>query len=115
MGRGAQLRIFAALDSYLPPLEGRRTFFKKGIEAFEIVLRRGARRKPLGFAMRVLIPGIVKRRADQAFGDTHGEVRSVGELAPHLLCLDGEFPLGHDPAEAELSLASLLPLPVAYH
>jgi hypothetical protein len=39
----------------LPPLEDCRTPFKESVEAFEMVLRSGARRKSLGFAMRVLV------------------------------------------------------------
>jgi hypothetical protein len=39
----------------LPPLEDCRTLFKESVEAFEMVLCGGARRKPLGFAMRVLV------------------------------------------------------------
>jgi hypothetical protein len=39
----------------LPPLEDCRTLFKESVEAFEMVLCGAARRKPLGFAMRVLV------------------------------------------------------------
>jgi hypothetical protein len=53
----------------LPPLEDCRTLFKESVEAFEMVLCGGARRKPLGFAMRVLVPRIVERGADQTLGD----------------------------------------------
>jgi hypothetical protein len=62
----------------LPPLEDCRTLFKESAEAFEMVLCSGARRKPFGFAMRVLVTRIVEQGAGQALATARRLTQDAG-------------------------------------
>ena len=72
-----------------------------------VVVFSGAGGKAFGFAMGVLVPGIVERSADQVLGDAEREGRTVGELARHLVGLGREVGLRHDPVEDVVGLGFL--------
>src|SRR6266496_1091096 len=85
---GSRCRISRASAHYhaeelvrwrLSPPERRLALLHESGHAFEMILRRRGGRETLGLAVRVLVPGMIERGADQALGKPERDGRAVRE------------------------------------